>query len=374
MFRHSLKLSRVCFTLILLTSLPAFAADTNGLTEAWHVRLDSGMSTSSPAVAPDGTVYQGTFGGRMLAIAPEGHVQWTFRTNHEIKSSPAVGSDGTIYFGCRDRMFYALTPDGKLKWKFATDAWVDSSPAIATDGTLYFGSWDKHFYALTPDGQLKWKFATSNLITASPAVAADGTVYFGSHDRFFYALAPDGKLKWKFSTGAEIDASPTIAADGTVYFGSTDGNLYALRADGTVSWRMHTGSYLPSLPVLDGDGNLYLTAYKTNLSVTSDGKLRWEHQAEIQMDLAELVTAGDRIYCFVPWLHLGYSDRAGKFDPGFQLQFNLAAAPNISPTGIIYGCDGECLYALKPASDAVLEKSPWPMWRANPQHTGRVQK
>jgi len=93
-----------------------------------------------------------------------------------------------------------------------------------------------------------------------------------------------------------------------------------------------------------------------------------------QVDLAELVTAGDWVYCFVPWLHVGFSDRAGKFDWGFQLRFNLMSAPNISPAGIIYACDGECLYALKPASHAVLEKSPWPMWRANPQHTGRVQK
>ncbi|MDR3457603.1 MAG: PQQ-binding-like beta-propeller repeat protein [Verrucomicrobiae bacterium] len=374
MFWHSFKSTRFYFALALLAQWHAMAAGTNGLSEVWQVRLDNGTSASSPAIAPDGTIYQGTFGGRMLAISPEGKVQWTFRTNREIKSSPAVGTDGTIYFGCRDWKFYALTPAGKLKWTFATGAWVDSSPAIADDGTLYFGSWDKSFYALAPDGKLKWKFATSNLITTSPAIAADGTVYFGSHDKYFYALAPDGKLKWKFLTGAEIDASPTIAADGTVYFASTDGNLYALHPDGTESWRMHTGSYLASLPVLDGDGNLYFTAYKKNLSVTRDGKLRWEHQAEIQMELAELVTAGDWIYCTVPWLHVGFSDRAGNFDAGFQLGFNLASAPNLSPAGLIHACDGACLFALKPASSTPLEKSPWPMWRANPQHTGRVQK
>jgi len=358
--------------LLVALTLPA-AADTNALTEVWHVRLDSGTSASSPAVAPDGTIYQGTFGGQMLAVSPEGKVQWKFRTNHEIKSSPAVGADGTLYFGCRDRKCYALTPVGKLKWAFATGAWVDSSPAIATDGTLYFGSWDKSFYALTPDGQLKWKFATSNLITASPAIAADGTIYFGSHDKNFYALAPDGKLKWNILTGAEIDASPTIAADGTVYFGSTDGNLYALHPDGTERWRLHTGSYLPSLPVLDAAGNLYLSAYNNYLAVTSDGKIRWEHRAEVPLDLAELVTTG-RIYCSMPWLHIGSSDRDGNSDMGLQLHCNLPAAPNISTAGIIYACDGEQLYALQPGKTAVLEKSPWPMWRANPQHTGRVQR
>jgi len=360
--------------LALLLSFAVGAAETNTLTEAWHVRLGSGQSLSSPAIAPDGTIYQGTFDGRMLALSPGGKMLWAYRTKLEIKSSPAVGDDGTIYFGTRDRKLYALTSAGKLKWEFSTGAWIDSSPAIASDGTICFGSWDKNFYALTPEGTLKWKFATSNLITASPAIASDGTIYFGSHDRFFYALAPDGTLKWKFLTGAEIDVSPSIAADGTVYFGSTDGNLYALRPDGTELWRLRTGSYTASSPVLDAEGNLYLGASRDYISAGRDGKLRWKHQTEVPIDMAELMADQGRIYLFVPWLHLGISDHAGNFDWGFQLDFNVSTAPNISRTGTVYACDGACLYALEPSKAALLEKSPWPMWRANPQHTGRVQK
>jgi len=374
MLWHSFKSSRLGPALFLALTLQLATAETNALTQVWRISLDSGVSTASPAVAVDGTIYQGTFGGRLLAIAPEGRVQWKFRTNHEIKSSPAIGTDGTIYFGCRDRKFYALTPAGKLKWTFPTGAWIDSSPAIANDGTLYFGSWDKSFYALTPDGQLKWKFASSNLITTSPAIAADGTIYFGSHDKFCYAITPEGNLKWKFLTGAEIDISPTIAADGTVYFGSTDGNLYALHPDGTEAWRLRTGSFTASPPVLDADGNLYLAASRKHISVTPEGKLRWEHGTDVPMDMAELVAANGWIYCVVPWLHMGFSDREGKFDWGYQLSFNASAAPNISSTGIIYACDGQYIYALQPAKPAALEKSTWPMWRANPQHTGRVQK
>jgi len=369
---QSLKFLPAC--LALLFGFAVEAAETNALTEAWHVRLGAGQSLSSPAIAPDGTIYQGTFDGRMLAISPEGKVLWAYRTEREIKSSPAVGDDGTIYFGTRGRKLYALTPAGKLKWTFDTGAWVDSSPAIAADGSIYFGSWDKSFYALAPDGTLKWKFATSNLITTSPAIAGDGTIYFGSHDRSFYALAPDGKLKWKFLTGAEIDVSPTIAADGTVYFGSTDGNLYALRPDGTELWRLRTGSYTASSPILDTEGNLYLGASRDYISAGPDGKLRWRHATEVPLDPAELVADQGRIYLFVPWLHLGTSDHAGNFDWGFKLDFNVSAAPNISRTGTLYTCDGASLYALEPSKAALLEKTPWPMWRANPQHTGRVQK
>jgi len=32
------------------------------------------------------------------------------------------------------------------------------------------------------------------------------------------------------------------------------------------------------------------------------------------------------------------------------------------------------LYALKPPFPAPPEKSAWPLWRANPQQTGRISK
>ena len=129
-------------------------------------------STSTPAVAPDGTIYTGTFLGDFLAYTPEGRLKWSFKAGREIKSSPAIADDGTIYFGSRDRKFYALTPSGRLKWTFATGAWVDSSPAIAADGTVYFGGWDNFFYALNPDGSVKWKTDVGAIVDSSPAVAA----------------------------------------------------------------------------------------------------------------------------------------------------------------------------------------------------------
>src|SRR5438132_14205422 len=97
-------------------------------TNLWTLKLCDWNNQSSPAVAPDGTIYHGTFDGRFLAIDPDGTIKWTFDTSTEIYSSPAVGADGTIYFGSRDRALYAVTPQGKLKWSFKTGGWVDSSP------------------------------------------------------------------------------------------------------------------------------------------------------------------------------------------------------------------------------------------------------
>lgn len=370
--------SAVCLPLglVLVGPISTVAESTNAVEEVWRLRMPEPTTESACAVAPDGTIYQGTYAGRMVAITPEGQIKWTYKAGLEIWSSPGIADDGTVCFGSRDRNFYALTPEGKLKWKFATGAWVDSSPAIAPDGTVYFGSWDKNFYALTADGTLKWKFATSNLVTSSPALASDGTIYFGSHDRNFYALTPDGKVKWTFTTGGAVDGSPTIAADGTVYFGSADGNLYALHPDGSERWRLRTGSYTGSSPALDSTGTLYLGANKEQIGVSRDGKLLWHHPVDVPLDMSWAVAENGMIYVSMPWLAISAMDNRRPWPAAwyFQMQFNLNSAPNLNPEGIIYACDGLTVYAIRPREISPPAKSSWPMWRADPQHNGRVQK
>jgi len=62
-------------------------------------------SDSSPAIAPDGTIYCGSWSGKFFAVSPTGEVKWIFQTKTEIKSSPAIATDGTIYFGCRNKSY-----------------------------------------------------------------------------------------------------------------------------------------------------------------------------------------------------------------------------------------------------------------------------
>jgi outer membrane protein assembly factor BamB len=344
-------------------------------TNLWTLRVADYHADSSPAIAPDGTIYQASFAGKMWAITPQGRVQWVFKINSEIKSSPAIADDGTIYFGARDRKFYAITPQGKLKWQFTTGAWIDSSPAIAGDGTIYFGSWDANFYALNPDGSKKWVFATSNIVVSSPAIGKDGTIYFGSHDRKFYALKPDGKLLWSFTTSAPIISSPAINSNGVIYFTSTDGNLYALRPDGTELWRLHTGGVTESSPVLDEKGNLYLTANKIGISVGSDGKRQSEYNyAVVLIDATPAVAASGEVYFASPWRKLCAFQPNGVERWHIDTTANIVASPAIGSDGTVFVCDGPFLYAINSTNGlAPPARSSWPMFRADARHTGRVQ-
>lgn len=339
-------------------------------TNLWSLSLTC-EANATPAVALDGTIYTGDLHGQLHAITPEGREQWRFQAGREIKSSPAVAEDGAIYFGARDYQFYALTPTGKLKWKFATGAWVDSSPAIAADGTIYFGSWDKNFYALNPDGSLKWKFAVGGIVDSSPAIAADGTVYFGAHNKKFYALDATGKLRWAFLTGAEISSSPAIGDDADVYFSSTDGYLYRLHADGTERWRCRIGGGSDSSPVLAENGNVAIAAGLRSVLLSPAGTIVWSWGSPCWIDETPAVAQG--MVCFsAPWRRLlAVPPGGGSLWEGPE-QLNLSSSPVITPQGRIYFCCGPYLQALQPPVALLPAKSPWPMFRANPRHTGRV--
>jgi len=373
------KLTRLIL-LALAMVLPAgcLVARADALPEAtnlWTFKfshdLEANETFSTPAVAPDGTIYAGAFDGKLYALSPEGKDLWRFQAGSEIKSSPAIADDGTIYFGARDHQLYAVTPAGKLKWKFATGAWVDSSPAIAADGTIYFGSWDKNFYALSPDGSLKWKFPVGGIVDSSPAIAADGTVYFGSHNKKFYALDANGKLRWTFLTQAEITSSPAIGDDGSIYFGSTDGNLYRLKPDGTETWRFRTGSGANGSPVLAEDGNVIIAAADKTQIISPAGSLVWQWGLPVWVDETPAVAQG--MVCFTaPWRQLLATKLDGTPLWVAHTDDNLSSSPVIGNQGQVYFSCDRFILAIQPPMPLLPVKSSWPMFRANARHTGRV--
>jgi len=346
-------------------------------TNLWQFTFDYSLhdnaTCSTPAVAPDGTVYAGAFDGILHALTPAGQEQWRFQAGREIKSSPAIADDGTIYFGTRDRSLYAVTPGGKLEWKFPTGGWVDSSPAIALDGTIYFGSWDKNFFALNPDGSLKWKTTVGGIVDSSPAIAADGTIYFGAHNKKFYALDAGGNVRWTFLTEAEITSSPAIGADGSVYFSSTDGNLYHLKPDGSEIWRFRIGGGSEGSPVLDEEGNVMVTAAHQMMAISAAGSKLWSMGLPCWVDEAPAVAHGT--VCFsAPWRRLMARTSNGPDLWEGQTTRNLSSAPVISDQGLVYFCCETYVQALQPPVALRPANSSWPMFRANARHTGRVGK
>jgi outer membrane protein assembly factor BamB len=335
---------------------------------------------SSPAVAANGVIYVSGWDGKLTAFDPDGRTRWTFTTRMEMCSSPAITEDGTILVGCRDRNLYCVSAAGQRKWRFKTGGWVDASPALGVDGTIYFGSWDGKFYALTTGGQKRWEFATGGPVLSSAALDLAGTIYFGAHDGRLYALNRDGSKRWEFPTRGRIISSPAIAANGDILFTSLDGKLYTVNHEGKLRWSLQTGGITASSPVLAEDGTIFLGINQAHSAVSADGKLKWQRAMSpngyAPWDWVRSTPAAIRngnVVVAAPDLSMLVFKPDGDWMIWNQSMEGASySSPAIGLDGTIYGATaGGKLFAMK--NTLPLAKSSWPMFRADPQHTGRAR-
>ena len=171
-------------------------------TQRWSIL--TGASSSSPAIAADGTLYVGSVDTHLYAVSRQGILKWRFATRGEVHSSPAIGADGTVYFGSDDGSLYAVNPDSTEKWRAEAGGRVRSSPAVDRSGIVYVSS-SEGLHAFNPDGTLKWTAPVGDE-KSSPAIAPDGTVY-ASSDRSLTSLDPDGSQKWSILLGEQTISS-----------------------------------------------------------------------------------------------------------------------------------------------------------------------
>lgn len=296
--------------------------------------------------------------------SPGPDLKWSFATEGVVNSSPAIGADGTIYVGSWDGKLYAVNADGSLKWSFATEGYegyIESSPGVGLDGTIYVGSWDGNLYALNPaDGSEKWRFETGAAILSSVAIGYDGAVYFGSCDNSVYAVNPDGTLKWNLLTGDDVDSTPAIGPDGMVYAGSQDGMVYAISPEGYLIWTSPTGDSIASSPAVGGDGTIYIGSEDAKLYAMrpADGEVKWAFPSEsltgafesspaIGVDGTVYAASLDgNLYALNP--AEGYE--IWRFSTGSPIK----ASPAVGADGLIYiGSENGGLYAINPAGEVV---------------------
>jgi outer membrane protein assembly factor BamB len=334
-----------------------YDTSSNGGQKYWEFTT-AGFVYSSPAIAPDGTIYVGSGDGKLYAINPDGTKKWSFATGTGIQSSPAIASDGTIVFGSFNNKVYALNSNGVKKWEYTTGGSIHSSPMIGEDGTIYVGSYDGKLYAITPSGSLKWSFTTGGEVKSTPAIGSDGTIYVGSYDRKLYAIDPNGVKKWDFTTGDSVASSPSIGSDGTIYFGSWDRKAYALTSSGAKKWEFTTGSYIYSSPAIATDGTIYIGSYDGKLyALNPTGSKKWEFNLGKAVHCSPAIGAEGTVYVANSLvgaqcqLYAIQSNGVKKWE--FAASNYLSSCPAIGKDGTIYvGSGNYKLYALKSAVNA----------------------
>ena len=201
-----------------------------GLFNNYHVTFYNGTVEGQAAVdTVRQTMYVGRGDGKLYAIDPaSGVTQWRFVSYNpedasdpdgggELIAAPLLAPDGSVYIGTwgegpyETNAFYAVDPAGNERWRYPSDSSLDNrvfaSPALSPDAqtvyqATYFGeeaSVPGVLYALdltvddnAPDGsRLKWSFPlefnAKPVYATTMAVGSDGTVYVGG-------LSPDGPV------------------------------------------------------------------------------------------------------------------------------------------------------------------------------------
>lgn len=263
------------------SSSPAIAADgtlymcgVGAINPDGTLKWATDKGAGTPAISSDGTIYMpGGKDDRLYALNPDGTMKWVFKADGQLLGSPTIGSDGTIYFSCSSgrHWLYALTPDGIERWSqtLATGLGSSSSPAIGADGTVYcfkHGSSSGELgglFAINPDGSIKWCYSQEG--TTSPVVGIDGAIYYGTWQGQVIAVDPGGNLKWTYALIQQILGTPAIASDGTIYVVDVGGEFVALGPDGLRRWETDIApdwsSYIGCAPVVGSDGTVYIESY-----------------------------------------------------------------------------------------------------------------
>ena len=315
----------------------------------WIFSTGNSIYYACPTIAADGTIYIGSYDGKLYAINPDGTLKWSYSTGTRIYGSALIGKDGTIYFGSFNRKFYALYPNGTEKWIYTAGGRIYDSPAIGMDGTIYFGADNNRVYALNPNGTLKWTFTSGTLFYSSPVVGADGTIYIGDNSKL-YALYPYGTLKWSYATGGSIQGSPAIGTDGTIYVGNTNGNFYALNPDGTLKWNYTAGGGIYyAYPAIGTDGTIYVGNTNGNFyALNPDGTLKWSYATESTIYGSAVIGADGTIYFGC------YNKKVYALNPDGTLKWTyttgnyIYGSPSIGADGTLYiGSMDKNLYAFK---------------------------
>lgn len=330
---------------------------------------------SSPAIAPDGTIYAVNSNDYIYLFNQNGSNQSGWNLNPCSNSSPLIAGD-CAYVRTDSGVLYRVTKDSPTPVGPGGNVWNCGPAFNGSKGVLYLGNTLGTLRELDCSGnESKFKNVTydsSEFFTAGPVIGSDGLVYLASSSSFYQEdfvsdqsveyknlglnnithIVPDtnGRLYVVSELGfsvitinnpteavvtnllisVDISASPAIAADGTVYVCSTNGTLYSFGSDGSTNWTYQSGGGVYSSPAVGKDGTVFFGSLDGNFyAVKPDGTLKWKYPT------------GGAIY----------------------------SSPVIGSDGTVYFGSRDCkLYALTTGCGGPAD-SPWPMYGHDARHT-----
>jgi outer membrane protein assembly factor BamB len=243
----------------------------------WAVDLGGNDAfITTPIVRSDGVIVGATSRGSVLAIRPDGVIDWQLDVNEGFSHQGSnLGLDGTFYCISSVGTLFAVSRDGKLMWSLRDPDFSGSYRSVLTfspDGkTLYVPGRGVAVNAIDVSTQMiRWRFGASNQLLLAPMVDSYGNIYVLATDPpmitqpSLISIRPDGTRRWSFSHGNNFDQAfagdPTIDAEGNIYFGLD--TLYSVDWNGNLRWKRSLEVIFPNpfcdVPLVsDAVGRIY---------------------------------------------------------------------------------------------------------------------
>ncbi|MBN2229007.1 MAG: PQQ-like beta-propeller repeat protein [Candidatus Thorarchaeota archaeon] len=286
----------------------------------------------------------------------KGGVVWSM-TQTSMWPSVAIDDDGMIYapitgIGLSGYLL-AINPNGTVNWTFHTGGYVETCPVITEDGSIYFGSHDGNFYALFPNGTEKWRASYNSPDVYSPVMDDQGLIYFLAHGKL-HCLDQHGNEHWNFSAHSIDPMTPALSHHGEIILGTSEGILYCVYPNGTLRWSSEVGEEIAGTISIDSNGNIYCIDRGADalLSVDSEGQLRWSYPIVYGTHGASIGIDGT-VYCGEGY-NLVALDSNGSLIWKYATGGTISSPPAISLNGnIFFGSQDGNVYALDQSGEEV---------------------
>ncbi|MGQ9677840.1 MAG: PQQ-binding-like beta-propeller repeat protein [bacterium] len=339
----------------------------------------SGAVIAAPALDEIGNVYIGDENGIFYSFSPNGDLRWTFPTRGPIHAAATIQAS-LIYLPTLDSHLYCLDTNGKLRWSINLENELWTPATVTHDGSIYIVNDNGTLFALTPQGKVRWRINVGDEATSSPTIGPDNLLYIAADSVYCFTLK--GKRRWVFGAGEEtyFFAAPVPDIQGGIRIGCSDGYIYALRPDGKIRWRIPVPDedeirteivYGPDGTMFFGTDGYYLC------SKSETGRMKIVYEANDVLCATPAISAQGTVYILPDdgtfYAFTSYGRLLFKLDVATgDKSIYYTSSPTIGPDGTVYigSWDGG-VYAFQ--GDAPPNRSLWPQFRQNAQHTG-VQK
>jgi hypothetical protein len=258
----------------------------------WSLYLGTYIQ-SNLALAPNGTVIacgfpiSNSLHRGVFAISPNGTLLWNWNNDWVWQSSPTIGTDGSIYVGTMfpeyaDRpkvgnsSLIALDPNGHLEWQYNVSVNLLSSPAIAPGGGIVFVS-AGNVSELNRNGTLNWTTGLAGLdITACPSINPSGQIFVMTNTSLV-CLDKNGTVSWTETLEGDIGTQSTPSCTSDRVIVPSGNGVYCFDNHGNLTWHYKSGSLVSVSVIIDADGSAIFASGNEIFALDIAGNVIWRH-------------------------------------------------------------------------------------------------